>query len=228
MLDRGISQSYLIAMPTEPTRSNFDFYYGLGSRYSYLAVTQLEALAAAGVALNWCPIYSPDLISRVGPDPFSSSSQRGQYAWNYRAEDAARWARHYGVPYNDPGQAKVDWRQIAMWAVAAKLLGRAREFSIWALERTFVEGEPPGTVGALTRGAIAVGLDPASIGAIVASGEVENHHDALIERAHAQGAFGVPAFVAEDGALFWGQDRLPLLHDYLNHRRASGCLDEEA
>lgn len=215
-------------MSTSSAPIVLQFYFGLGSRYSYLAVTQLETLAAAGVALNWCPIYSPDLIGRVGPDPFSSSSQRGQYAWVYRAEDAARWARHYGVPYTDPGQAKVDWRQIALWAVAAKLLGRAREFSLWALERTFAQGDPPGTVGDLTEGAIVVGLDPASIRAMIASGEVENHHDALIERAHAQGAFGVPTFVAEDGALFWGQDRLALLHDYLNHRRASGRLNEEA
>ena len=210
-------------MPATHPLASFDFYFGLGSRYSYLAVTQLKMLSAADVALNWCPIYSPDLIRRVGPDPFAPTAQRGQYSWAYRAEDAARWARHYGVPYRDPGEAKVDWRQIAMWAVAAKLLGRAPEFSSWALERTFVFGEPPGTVEDLSRGALVAGLEPSSILAMISSGEIDAYHESLIEQAHGQGAFGVPTLVAEDGTLFWGQDRMPLIYDFLKARRDDGA-----
>lgn len=199
----------------------FDFYFGLGSRYSYLAVTQLERLAAAGAVVDWCPIYSPDLIGRMGPDPFAPASQRGQYASSYRAEDAARWARHYGVPYCDPGQAEIDWRRIALWSVGARLLGRARAFASWALERTFVCGEPPRSVADLAQGARSVGLSSEMIMAAIVSGEVGAAHDALVERAHSQGAFGVPTLVADDGTLFWGQDRLPLVLDYLSERRGS-------
>ncbi len=36
-------------------------YFGLGSRYSYLASTQLDRIAAeTGTAFNWIPIASPE------------------------------------------------------------------------------------------------------------------------------------------------------------------------
>ena len=38
----------------------------------------------------------------------------------------------------------------------------------------------------------------------------------------AAGAFGVPSFVVEDGELFWGQDRLPLL---VHHLKRLGSAD---
>lgn len=196
----------------------FDFYFGVGSRYSYLLATQADTLETAGAVLDWCPLYSPELIRRVGPDPFAPQVQRGQYAWEYRRADAARWAAHYGVPYHDPGTDKVDWRQIARWAVGARMQGCGRAFGLWALERTFAEGNIPVHEDELVEGALTLGLDPAIIADAIATGQVDTHHAALVERAHAQGAFGVPTLVADDGALFWGQDRLPLVIDYLRDR----------
>jgi len=42
------------------------------------------------------------------------------------------------------------------------------------------------------------------------SSDTRNRHAALIDEAHARGAFGVPTFFL-DGRMFWGNDRLPLL-----------------
>lgn len=42
--------------------------------------------------------------------------------------------------------------------------------------------------------------------------------DATIDRALRAGVFGVPAFIV-DGELFWGNDRLVLLRDYLLEKR---------
>ncbi len=196
-----------------------DFYFGLGSRYSYLAATQVACLVDAGAELDWRPIYSPDLIRRTGPDPFASSSKRGQYATTYRAQDAQRWAAHYGVAYHDPGDAAVDWHRVAQWAVAARLLGRGVEFSTWALSETFAFGRPLVDEGALAEGAASVGLDVAAIHHQISSGAAHAHHADLVDRADQQGAFGVPTFVAADGTLFWGQDRLPLMLDFLASKR---------
>ena len=76
-----------------------DFFFGIGSRYSYLAATQLPRVEAeAGAVFRWRTVFSPDLIERAGGDPFDRDRARGQYRPGYRAQDAVRWAPVLGVP----------------------------------------------------------------------------------------------------------------------------------
>jgi 2-hydroxychromene-2-carboxylate isomerase len=76
-----------------------DFYYGLGSRYSYLASTQLARIAAAtGCRFDWQPLKSGALMELRGGHPFHGEPVSGQYEWPYRRLDAEAWAEFYGVP----------------------------------------------------------------------------------------------------------------------------------
>jgi 2-hydroxychromene-2-carboxylate isomerase len=57
-----------------------EFYFGLGSRYSYLASTQIAALSAeTGAAFEWLPLDSRRLIGARGKDPFAVLEGSGQY-----------------------------------------------------------------------------------------------------------------------------------------------------
>jgi 2-hydroxychromene-2-carboxylate isomerase len=86
-----------------------DFYFGLGSRYSYLAATQVPRIAReTGAHFVWRPLYSRVLIARAGRDPFAADGRRGQYEPAYRTKDAQRWARCYGVPYAEPDWDAID------------------------------------------------------------------------------------------------------------------------
>ena len=70
-----------------------NFYYGPGSRYSYLAAAQIGALEErTGASFRWRAVYSPDLIRRAGANPFDSATLRGQYHAGYRSTDSARWS----------------------------------------------------------------------------------------------------------------------------------------
>ena len=53
-------------------------------------------------------------------------------------------------------------------------------------------------------------IDPSAFRRDLDSPEIRARHDALIDEAHARGAFGVPTFFL-DGRMIWGNDRLPLL-----------------
>jgi 2-hydroxychromene-2-carboxylate isomerase len=195
-----------------------DFYFGPGSRYSYLAATQLPKLIEeTGADIRWRAVLSADLIARGGANPFAAGQRRGQYAEDYRARDTARWAQHYGVPFKDPGEG-ADWRKIAVWCVAGDLAGKGEAFAKWTLHRSFVEGLPPQTDLELKAGADQVGLDPDFLLDLIGGGAAKRAYDAYLTTASDAGAFGVPTFVV-DGALFWGQDRLPLLRDHLLSRR---------
>ena len=100
------------------------FFFGIGSRYSYLAATQVPRLAAeTGARFEWRAVHSPELIAGGGPDPFRAENRRGQYDGAYRTQDATRWARFYGVPYSEPPWTEIDWKLMALGAVAADTMG---------------------------------------------------------------------------------------------------------
>src|SRR5918996_842066 len=71
-----------------------EFFYGIGSRYSYLASTQLDRLAAeTGYRIRWRPLFSGDLFAARGRNPFTGEPASGQYDWAYRRRDAGAAGR---------------------------------------------------------------------------------------------------------------------------------------
>ena len=66
-----------------------DFYYSLGSRYAYLASTQIETIEKEyGCQFNWYPINSIKLFEERSDNPFKVEPKSGQYNWDYRKKDA--------------------------------------------------------------------------------------------------------------------------------------------
>ena len=185
-----------------------DFFFGPGSRYSYLAATQLDRVAKdTGAQFRWRPVLSMDLTARTGGVPRSPQDP----AW--RTADVERWARHYCVASRDV-TGEVDWRRFALACAAAQAQGATEAFARALYQRTYAQGDPPRDDEALARLAAQVGLDHAWFRSDLA-GPASQVYAANLEAALAAGAFGVPTFVAPDGAVFWGQDRLPILVDHL-------------
>jgi 2-hydroxychromene-2-carboxylate isomerase len=192
------------------------FFFGIGSRYSYIAATQLPRLAQeTGARFDWRALHSPELIAGAGPDPFRAENRRGQYDAAYRTRDATRWARYYGVRYAEPPWAEIDWKMLALGAVAADTLGAGEAFATLLFEACFAAARAPRELQALIELARSAGLPAEAFAdAMVSPATVERHRQNL-EAARTAGAFGVPSFVLDDGQLFWGQDRLPLLRQEL-------------
>ena len=190
-----------------------DFYYGVASRYSYLAAMRIEALEVeTGCAVRWLPVCSRDLIVRGG-DPFDGSVVSGQYDWPYRRYDAEAWAEYYGVPYNEPDFDDYDSHELALACLAGERLGAVAAYSQALFRAVFVDG---GAIDAarLADIAEAVGLGRAAFDAALADPALEDAHAARIAEAHGRGAFGVPTFFVGE-RLFWGNDRMVLLSHHL-------------
>ena len=195
------------------------FFFGIGSRYSYLAATQVPSLARETAArFEWRAIHSPELIASAGPDPFRAENRRGQYDAAYRTQDATRWASYYGVPYREPPWVEIDWKMLALGAVAADTMGAGEAFATRLFQACFAEAAPRSRQ-VLTGLAESIGLPGGTFAKALASTEVAERHGRNLEAARAAGAFGVPSFVLDDGQLFWGQDRLPLLRQELLNLR---------
>jgi 2-hydroxychromene-2-carboxylate isomerase len=197
-----------------------DFYFGIGSRYSYLAAARIPALEAeTGARVTWRAVYSRELIRRAGADPFAGPNLRGQYDPAYRTRDARRWAGFLGIPYVEPDFAALDSKPLALWSTAAELAGRGAAFGAAILGAVFGRDAVPRSQADLTTIANEAGLSAEHVAQLVESGAAAEAHEQSIEDALSAGAFGVPTFVTDDGELFWGQDRVPLLAHHLLERR---------
>lgn len=188
---------------------NVDFYFGPGSRYSYLAATQLPRIAhQTGAVFRWRAVLSGDLVARTG------GIHRSPQDPGYRTTDVERWARHYGVPFRDVAEP-IDWRRWALACAAAQSLGSAEAFALALYRRAYGEGSPPLDDDALALIAAGAGLDRGAFTEALSGPSAAATYAANLDAALAAGAFGVPSFVTADSSLFWGQDRLPLLVDHL-------------
>jgi 2-hydroxychromene-2-carboxylate isomerase len=191
-----------------------DFYYGLGSRYAYLASTQLERIAAeTGCRFEWHPVASGALMRLRGAQPFRGEPISGQYEWPYRQHDAEAWADYYGVPYREPADFLADPDYLAVAATAAKQLGAVEPYSRRLFQAIFVEGRVIAEAD-LIGFAAEVGLDPQTFRSHLDDPATTALYQDELRQARDRGAFGVPTFFLGE-QMFWGNDRLVLLEHAL-------------
>jgi len=194
-----------------------EFFFGLGSRYSYLAFTQMARIEAAHqCTFKLHPISSVELMLLRGTSPFQGSPISGQYEWEYRRNDAQAWAEYYRVPYVEPQPLPEDHRLLARACCAAEIQGALRPYCAALFQAVFVGNEQ---IDARTCAAIAarIALDARLFGEAMGSAAVDERVTMNARRAIERGAFGVPTFFVGT-RMFWGNDRLVLLEHHLEQR----------
>jgi 2-hydroxychromene-2-carboxylate isomerase len=198
------------ALPSKPV---VDAYLGLGSRYSYLASTQLDRIATdAGVTFNWIPVVSADLFN-ASRNPFEGAPISPQYEARYREADARAWAEYYVVPFREPtGRLSFDPALMVRAALAA---GEVRsELMKRMFQAVFVDERTRIDLADVADFAQMVGLDRFKFRKALADPSLEAERMVIAEQAKTRGVFGVPYFIVGNRS-FFGNDRLSLLHHYL-------------
>ncbi len=198
------------------SRITVPFYFGLGSRYSYLAATQLDRIETTTCAqFEWLPLQSGELIRRANDNrsPFDGNHSFGQYDWAYRRRDAEAWAAYYGIAYKEPAPIDIDPSDLANACWAADFDGQLKAMSRRLFHAIFVEGV---TISRDVLGALAseLGMIGQELIDALDTPSVSARHEDALQRALKDGAFGVPSFNLA-GQVFWGNDRLPLLEHAL-------------
>jgi len=187
-------------------------YFDVASPFSYLALTQLPALArTTGVTPRLRPVLLGALFREIGQvdvpwDAMPPAKHR------YVGLEMQRWARWWSVPFDLPRrfpQRSVTAQRMCVLAAEqgfepgvrlAIALGRA----MWA-EQADVSDE-----ATLARILAREGL-PASWLARAREPTVKAALVANTAAAKDAQAFGAPTFVVDGRHLFWGQDRLDLV-----------------
>jgi 2-hydroxychromene-2-carboxylate isomerase len=196
------------------------FYYSIGSRYSYLAASQLEALQdETGCLVEWQPVNSVRLLAERGTSPFRGGPVSGQYEWSYRTRDAERWAALYGIPFVESrGRVEFDSELLAIACTAAKRLDKVEAVSQALFAALFDGSTSLLDVHECVRRAESCGIPAAKFLAELEGPGTRKDLEHTMRSALRGGVFGVPAFVV-DRELYWGNDRIVLLKQHLMAKR---------
>lgn len=183
-----------------------EFFFDVGSPYSYLAYHQLQKIARARAAqILWRPMLLGGVFQATG----NSSPATVPLKSRYSRVDLQRWACQFEVPFQHNPHFPINTLQLMRGATGLQMRDEA------AFHRYLAEvfdamfhmprnlQEPAELALVLQR----AGIDAEAFAALVQAPEVKEELKRATQEAVARGVFGAPTFfVGED--MFWGQDRL--------------------
>jgi 2-hydroxychromene-2-carboxylate isomerase len=194
--------------------AHIDYYLATISPNCYLAGTRPGEVATKHSAtITYKPLDIMALFSRTGGVP---PGQRHVSRQEYRLMEIARSAKDLGMPVNakpmhwPTNPAPASYALIAAQKagggdLAAYVAGITR--ACWAEEKNIADDD---VIKACLE---AAGFDPGLADSGLLSGA--EAYEANLEDAVNAGAFGAPFFITDDGARFWGQDRIAMLDRHL-------------
>jgi len=187
------------------TRVDFDFYFFIGSTYTYLTVNRIGDMAkAAGIGVRWKPFFLRTILAESNYTPFVGKPAKTAYMWR----DIERRALSQGTPWYGAAPYPVDPEGLANHvAFLASREGWCENFVAEIYRRWFTLHEVPGDPVMLAAALDDLGQDATAVIARARSDDVREGMVAATDEARACGVFGSPTFVV-DGELFWGDDRL--------------------
>jgi 2-hydroxychromene-2-carboxylate isomerase len=188
-------------------RPVLDFFFELASTYSYPAAMRIGALAeAAGVAVRWRPFLLGPIFRVQGWDnsPFNLYPSKGRYMWR----DLERICGRLGLPFRRPDPFPQPSLLAARLAHVGLDEGWGEGFCRAVFAAEFCEGRQIGEEAVMHALLSGLGIAAAPALARARSDEIKDRLRAATAAAERLGVFGAPSFVAADGELFWGHDRM--------------------
>lgn len=184
-----------------------EFYFDYGSPYSYLADTQVKAIAQrADATLVRKPMLLGGVFKATGNHSPAELPQKS--AWS--GFDMPMWARHYGVPFQRNPFFPVNTLALMRGAAAAQIDGTFERYHPAVFKAMWVEGRNLNDMKEVAAVLSAAGLDPEKFGARIQDQDVKDRLKATTDEAVARGVFGAPTCFV-DKMMFFGNDRLPFV-----------------
>lgn len=196
---------------TSMSGKQIDFYFDLSSPYSYFAATQLDAIAGRyGAQVVWKPMVLAAVFKAVGNVMPAVCIPKAQYM----VKDLARWAAHYGVPFQMSSRFPLPTIRAMRLVIAGEALGKSGDLAKRFFSAMWERDLDISSDDVLRQIIGAAGLSADALFAATDTAQVKDKLRAYTDEAVSRGVFGAPAMVV-DGELFWGNDRLHFLEQKL-------------
>ena len=190
-----------------------EFFFDVGSPASYLAWTQVGAIARdTGAELVCKPMLLGGVFQATGNASPATVPAKGAYIFT----DFDRFARRYAVPLRRNPHFPINTLPY-MRAITGMQMRHPERFAALTqavCEAIWVQGlnlnDPQAGMAALS----AAGFDPALLQDLMNDHEVKERLKTVTTEAIERGVFGAPTMFVGD-QMFWGQDRLEWVREQL-------------
>lgn len=198
--------------PGDPMARTLEFYFDYLSPYSYLANTQVPALAErTGAEVVYRPVLNGGVVtaSENKPPPMVPAKLR------YMGVDLARWVKRFGVPLAPPAGLMNTLRALRGAIALQQDGGDFLTYHEAVFKGAFVDGRDLSDVANVLDIAAKGGLDAQKLAERMEDPAVKEKLKADTAAAVERGLFGVPTFFVND-EMFFGVDHLDFVEEALN------------
>lgn len=195
------------AASKEDSRPTLEFWFEFASTYSYLSAMRIETITRdADIRIAWRPFLLGPIFKKQGWDtsPFNIQAAKGNYMWR----DMERQCECLGLPLSRPypfPQNSLLATRIAYSAQSENWIG---DYVRAVYMAEFGQGLDISEEGLHANLLLDAGAPAQQVLLSAKSAETKSGLRETVARAEKLGIFGAPSFIAPNGELFWGNDRL--------------------
>jgi 2-hydroxychromene-2-carboxylate isomerase len=182
-----------------------DFWFTMGSTYSYLSVMRLPDLQkSSGASVRWRPFHLLVILKEMNHVPFADKPAKTAYMWRDIERRAAMYKLPARLPAPYPVQQSIRANLVALVGMHE---GWGPDFVRVAYQHWIELGEETGSEPNVSTSLREIGQDSGRILSLADSEVTKAELAAETEVARHLGIFGSPTF-SVGTELFWGDDRL--------------------
>ena len=192
-------------------------FFDCSSPWTYLGFHNIQPLATdLGVEITWRPILVGGLFNTVNPSVYASRKNPVPAKQTYMHKDLQDWARYSGINIRWPMSIfPINSVKAMRGCIAADRQGKLVPYArgvfeaYWGLDRDITQDD------LLAGIALAAGLDPDNVCAAIKSDEIKAELKANGVDLAQRGGYGSPTFYVNGNDMYFGNDRIPLVHSSL-------------
>ena len=186
--------------------SNIDFYFSIGSTYTYLTITRiLDVEKKHDVKFNWKPFSVRAIMKEMNNIPFPKEKvNKVNYMWR----DIERRAKGYGFFAKTPVPYPLTQFDLAnKLAILGLEEGWGIDYVRLTYKRWFQEEKEPAVDPSISEICNELKIDKNKVIEKANSDKIEKEYLANTESARKNKVFGSPSFIVSN-EIFWGDDRM--------------------
>ena len=185
---------------------NIDFYFSIGSTYTYLSVTRiLDVEKKNQVKFNWKPFSVRMIMKEMNNIPFPKDKiNKVNYMWRDIERRAERYEFFAKTPVPYPLSEFDLANQIAILGLK---MGWGVDYVRLTYKKWFQEGKEPAVEPSISEVCKELGLNKDEMIIESKTKEIKDEYFSNTDAARENKIFGSPSFMV-DNELFWGDDRM--------------------
>ena len=186
--------------------NNIDFYFSIGSTYTYLSVTRiLDVEKKHGIKFNWKPFSVRAIMKEMNNIPFPKDKKnKVDYMWR----DIERRAEGYGFFAKTPVPYPLSEFDLAnQIAILGLEKGWGVDYVRLTYKKWFQEGKEPVIEPSISEVCDELKLNKDEIINSAKNKGIQNKYELNTDSARNNKIFGSPSFIVKN-EVFWGDDRM--------------------